>query len=148
MLSLLGDIGDVTFDAGPTILHVITDVQSDAAKLNAKRIGKSGRKRKEDVALPSNKLKKPTHGTGSFIVNKELCVEEATATSALVRDHGFSFLRAGGGDASCSQRERYFPSREHTPRALEDCIRQRMRRSRAATKRRSSIAFEIRDGFR
>ncbi len=53
MMSLLGDTADVTIVAVPTIMQVMK-VESDAAKSNSKRIGKSGRKRKEDGALPSN----------------------------------------------------------------------------------------------
>ena len=73
----------------------VRDVESDAAKSNAKRIGESGRKRKEDDAPPSNKLKKLTHGAGTFFVYQELCVEEPTGASILVRVQGFSFLCAG-----------------------------------------------------
>ena len=41
-MSLLGDTGDVTLAAEPTILQ-ITDVEIDAAKSNAKCIAKSGK---------------------------------------------------------------------------------------------------------
>jgi len=91
MLSVPGDTDDVTLVAEPTIMQV-TDVESDAAKSNTRRIGKSGRKRKEDDPLPSNKLKKPTHGAGNFIVYQELCVEEETSSFVLAGIKTFRFF--------------------------------------------------------
>ena len=44
MLGLLGDTADVTVAAEPTIMQV-TEVESDAAKSNSKRVGKSGKAR-------------------------------------------------------------------------------------------------------
>jgi hypothetical protein len=41
-------------------------------KSNANRLGKCGRKRKDDAALPSNKRKQPAHGAQSFLRYQEL----------------------------------------------------------------------------
>jgi hypothetical protein len=50
----------------PNFVKVV-DAVGGSQKDNVNRVGKCGRKRKEDGALTSNKLKKPTRGAGSFI---------------------------------------------------------------------------------
>ena len=87
-------IADVTVVATPNVTAV-TEGISSSTKSNANRIGNCGRKRKEDFALPSNKLKKPTRGAGSWLQYQELCKTEATAASLLVRDQNYSHSRAG-----------------------------------------------------
>ncbi len=59
-------IRDVTTAIEPAFVEVV-DAVGGAQKDNGNRVGKCGRKRKEDGALPSNKLKQPTRGAGSFL---------------------------------------------------------------------------------
>jgi len=105
----------------------VAEVASSGSKTNVNRVGKCGRKRKEDGALPSNKLKKPSHGAASFLRHQELCKTEATVTSLLMRDEGLSNNAAGK-----SMQEALMESgvslhastcREHVKRALANgCI--------------------------
>ncbi len=55
-LLLLLQMSDVVIVAEPSVVEFIDDVVS-ATKSNTNRLGKCGRKRKDDDALPSNKLK-------------------------------------------------------------------------------------------
>ena len=86
--------GDVIVVDGPPTVEVISDVGT-TPKNNGNRIGKCGRKRKEDGALPSNKLQKPTRGAGSFLDYQAFVKAESTAASIRVRDEKKSYLRAG-----------------------------------------------------
>ncbi len=61
---MMSIVGYVIIVVRPPTMEVVSDVGS-APKNND--IGKCGRKRKEDGALPPNKLKKPTRGTGNFL---------------------------------------------------------------------------------
>jgi hypothetical protein len=65
-------------------------------KNSDKRIGKCGRRRKEDGALPSNKLKKPMRGANSFLEYQALVKAPATIASLFVRDQNYHVLSAGG----------------------------------------------------
>jgi hypothetical protein len=98
MANVFPDIENVTIDAEGVVETVRTlDVNVigvQPSKSNAKRIGNNGRKRKEDGELPSNKLKKKSHGAESFIEYQEACKEEATATSLLIRDQHISYRGA------------------------------------------------------
>ncbi len=60
------DIGNVTIVAEPLTLELVS-VVNVSEKNNVNRVGKCGRKRKQNGVLPSNKLKKPTRGAGSFL---------------------------------------------------------------------------------
>ena len=49
-------------------MEVLNNIDDNSAnKSNNNRVGKCGRKRKDDAALPSNKCKQPAHGADSFL---------------------------------------------------------------------------------
>jgi hypothetical protein len=77
------------------VVEVLNNIDdNNANKSNNNRVGKCGRKRKDDAALPSSKCKQPAHGADSFLRYQDLVKAESTATSILVRDENFSYLRA------------------------------------------------------
>jgi hypothetical protein len=88
------EICDITTVVEPPFVEVV-DAVGGAHKDNVNRIGKCGRKRKEDGALPSNKLKKLTRGDGNFLEYQSLVKANASAASLLGRDQNISVLRAG-----------------------------------------------------
>ncbi len=105
----------------------VVEVASCGSKTNINRVGKCGQKRKEDGALPSNKLKKPTHGADSFLRYQKLCRTEATSSSLLMRAEGLSHRVAGKSMAAALMENgvSFHPStcREHVKRALANgCI--------------------------
>ena len=71
MANIIADIGDVTVAAEGVVETLVP--ASDVSKLNIKRIGNCGRKRKEEGELPSNKLKKAAHGADSLLEYQEAC---------------------------------------------------------------------------
>ncbi len=76
------EICDVTTAVEPPFVEVV-DAVGGAHKDNDNRVGKSGRKRKEDGALLSNKIKKPTRGDGSFLEYQALVkAADVVATAA------------------------------------------------------------------
>ncbi len=74
------EICDVTTVVEPPFVEVV-DAVGGAQKDNGNRVGKFGRKRKEDDALPSNKLKKLTRGAGSFLEYQALMKAKVTAVA-------------------------------------------------------------------
>ncbi len=54
---MMSNVGDVRIGVGPPTLEAFSDFGS-ALKNNVNRVGKYGRKSKEDGALPSNEVKK------------------------------------------------------------------------------------------
>ena len=73
MANMFPDTDDVTVIAEGVVETVPRDgnvIGVPSFKSNANRIGNSGRKRKEDGELPSNKLKKKSHGADNFIENQ------------------------------------------------------------------------------
>jgi len=93
MTDMFDDIGNVTIVA-EGVVETVVPVLREVSKSNTKRIGNCGRKRKEDGELPSNKLKKTTHGASSFLEYQEVCKTEAVAASIRIRDANVSYRGA------------------------------------------------------
>jgi hypothetical protein len=94
--NMMCDLHDVRDVAEPLTVEpptVVSDVGTP--KNNVNRIGKCGRKRKEDGELPSNKLKKSTRGASSFLEYQALVKAETTTSSICIRDENFSYRLAG-----------------------------------------------------
>lgn len=92
--AIMSTTGDTTVVAGPPVVEVFHNVVSEK-KSNANRLGKCGRKRKDDAALLSNKRKQPAHGADNFLRYQELVKAKSTASSLRVGDENWSYLRAG-----------------------------------------------------
>ena len=94
MLDMITYLGCVT-----TVAEVVVEasvyIDGVASKTNAKRVGQSGRKRKDDGELPSNRLKKHVRGADSFLRYQTACKAEATEASILIRDQNMSYRAAG-----------------------------------------------------
>jgi hypothetical protein len=69
MANMFPDIGKVTITAEGIVEIVMLDVSviGLASKPNAKQVSNSGRKRKDNGELSSNKLKKVAHSATSFL---------------------------------------------------------------------------------
>jgi len=75
-------------------VEVFNDVVREN-KSSVNRIGKCGRKRKGDAALPSNKRKQPAYDAHNFLWYQKFVKAESTASSLRVKDDNISYLRAG-----------------------------------------------------
>ena len=84
MLDMITDLGYFIVVA-EVVVEASIDVGGVASKTNAKRVGTSGWKRKDDGELPSNMLKKHVRGYDNFLQCQTACKEEATATYVLIR---------------------------------------------------------------
>jgi hypothetical protein len=98
MANVFPDKDHVTTDAEGVVEAVrtldVNVVGVQSSKSNAKRLGNSGRKRKEEGELPSNKLKRNAYGAESCIEYQEACKAEATAPSLLIRNQNISYRGA------------------------------------------------------
>jgi len=93
MANLFPDLGDVIVTA-EGVVETVVPIVNVGSKSNTKCVGTCGRKCKDDGELPSTKLKKATHGAGSFLEYHKACRAEASATSILIRDENVSYRGA------------------------------------------------------
>jgi hypothetical protein len=94
-MQIVASMGEITVFASPLVVEAFVYVVIGENKTSANRLDKSGRKRKHDVALPSNKRKQPARGADSFLQYQELVKAETTATSLRVRDENLPYREAG-----------------------------------------------------
>ncbi len=85
--------GDIIVVAKRHVVKVFDDVAS-ANKSNANRVGKYGRKGKDDAALPYNKRKQPARGANSFMRHQELIKPKSILSFLRTQDENKSYLRA------------------------------------------------------
>ena len=123
---MMSKVRDVIIVVGPPTVDAESDVGA-APTNNGNRIVNCGRKRKEDGALPSNKLQKPTRSADIFLEYQAFVKAKATAASIRVRDEFFPYLRARKSmqtaliERDVSQHES--TCREHAKKALENgCV--------------------------
>jgi hypothetical protein len=86
-----------------------------------------GRANNDDAELPSSKRKHVAHGAGNFLRYQELVKAESIATSLLVRDENFPYLRAGKSMQAALMKDGVtlyeITCREHVKKAFDNgCV--------------------------